>query len=339
MGSGSKYNPSNDTWTPIYDEDVLSPRQNYGVVWTGSEVIVFGGYYIQSVYNSGGKYVPSTNTWETIADADIINRRAVPAFFYWQTGDKAIAWGGENASGFVLGDGAIYDVSTDSWTLINESDPDKLSTRSYFASAWDGSKMYIWGGYIENDPYYTNTGAIYDAQTDSWVSMTTTGAPSERAVVTGVWTGSKFIVWGGEDVDGLPLNTGGIYDPQTDSWTETDTTDPDTPSPRAYHYGKLIDTGMFIWGGDDYVSQSLGDGAIYDPSTDTWSALPSENAPSPRALGGYDWNGRDLIIWGGNDTWTFPIPYFKDGARYNSENNSFSPTSLNGAPNFRSNIN
>jgi len=340
LGSGGRYNPSSNSWTPTYDGGVPSPRYGYGAVWTGSEVIVFGGWFVNSPYNNGRKYIPSTDTWEAIADADIIDGRSYFAFHYWQAGGKAIAWGGVGPSYVNLGDGALYDVSSDSWVLVNDTDPDKPIGRSYFASDWDGSKMYVWGGYIDNDPYYTNTGAIYDPSnsTDPWVSMTTTGAPSERAIVTGVWSGSKFIVWGGEDVSWVPLNTGGVYDPLTNSWTETNTTDPDTPSPRAYHHSKFIDTGMFVWGGDDYVSQSLGDGAIYSPSTDSWSPLPSENAPSPRLSGGYEWNGRDLIIWGGYDSWTFPTPFFNNGSRYNSSNNLFSPMSENNAPGGRSDI-
>lgn len=339
FGSGARYNISNNSWTSMYDGGAPTPRYDYGAIWTGTEVIIFGGYYLGTAYNSGKKYIPSTDTWASIADATILEERSLPAFYYWQTEGKAILWGGVDANGANLGDGAFYDISLDSWQLMNDTDPDYPTPRSYFASAWDplGEKMYIWGGYIDDDPYYANTGAIYDASTDSWSTITTTNAPEERAMATGIWTGSKFIVWGGEDVNWETLNTGGVYDPLTDSWTQTDTTDPDTPSERAYHMAEFIDGGMLIWGGDNY-SESLNDGAIYYPSSNSWTALP-ESSLDPRACSGFKYNGRDLFIWGGNDTNAEPSwLYFKDGERYYPAENSFSPVSTVGSPKKRSNV-
>lgn len=42
-----------------------------------------------------------------------------------------------------------------------------------------------------------------------WKATTTTGAPTGRSRHTAVWTGSKMIVWGGDN--GAYLNTGGQW--------------------------------------------------------------------------------------------------------------------------------
>lgn len=338
LGSGARYNVSNDTWSTINDGGAPTARYDYGAIWTGTEVIIFAGYFPGTTYNDGKKYIPSTDTWVSISDADILSPRSYPAFYYWESEGKAITWGGVDQYACELGDGAIYDIAQDSWELMDDSDPDYPSPRSFFASAWDpvGEKMYIWGGYIDCQNDRENTGVIYDPATDSWSSITTVNAPLKRAMALGLWTGSKFIVWGGEDENWEVLNTGGIYDPASDSWTETDTTDPDTPSGRAYHMAEYIDGRMFIWGGDNY-SESLNDGALYDISSNSWIALP-ESSLAPRGSSGIKWNGRDIFLWGGNDTNQIPFVYFGDGERYNPIEDNFSPISTTGAPSKRSNI-
>jgi hypothetical protein len=65
---------------------------------------------------------------------------------------------------------------------------------------------------------------------DFWTAMTTTGAPTARYSHVAVWTGSKCIVWGGDQggsgagtTAGF-ANTGGMYDPVANSWVPTTTT-------------------------------------------------------------------------------------------------------------------
>ena len=77
--------------------------------------------------------------------------------------------------------------------------------------------MIIWGGVGASG--VVNTGARYNPQTDTWITISTTAAPSARYGHSAVWTGSEMVVWGGEDGAGQPLNTGGRYNPLTDTWT------------------------------------------------------------------------------------------------------------------------
>lgn len=337
LGSGAKYYVSGDSWTSLYDGGAPTARYDYGITWTGTEVIVFGGYFPSICYDNGKKYTLSNDTWSSIADSTgTLEGRSLPAFHYWPSGQSVIVWGGYDSSWANLGDGGIYNVSSNSWTYINpSSDTDTPSPRSYFASAWDptSEKMYVWGGYIDNYPYYANDGAIYDPSnlTDPWQPIAIdVNTPSERAMVLGVWTGSKFIVWGGENPNWETINTGGIYDPISQSWTPTSETNP--PSPRVFYLAKYIGSGMAIWGGEDYT-QALGDGSILNTSN-VWSSFPSLNAPEPRSMHSGDWNGRDLFIWGGSDNYS--NNYFNNGVRYDLFN--FTPVSTNGAPKGKTNF-
>src|SRR5436309_1402360 len=53
-----------DTWTAISTTNVPSTRDGHTAVWTGTEMIVWGGIIDPINYtNTGGKYNPSTDSW------------------------------------------------------------------------------------------------------------------------------------------------------------------------------------------------------------------------------------------------------------------------------------
>ncbi len=62
---------------------------------------------------------------------------------------------------------------------------------------------------------------------------------------------------------------------------------------------------MLVWGGSTstYSSGMLGDGSSFNPTTSTWTALPSTNAPTARAGHSTVWTGTEMIVWAG-----FAIP-------------------------------
>ena len=54
---------TNDTWTATRTVHAPDPRRYHTAVWTGSEMIVWGGSGISGVLNTGGRYNPSTDSW------------------------------------------------------------------------------------------------------------------------------------------------------------------------------------------------------------------------------------------------------------------------------------
>ena len=69
--------------------------------------------------------------------------------------------------------------------------------------------MIVWGGSSSQFAPLA-TGGQYDPLTDSWRPTTSSGAPTARDHRTGVWTGSRMIVWGGS-IGEMALRTGGQY--------------------------------------------------------------------------------------------------------------------------------
>lgn len=331
LNDGYRYIVSQDVWIPLYEELSPTDREAAKALWTGNEVIIWGGRSPSYDTSIGGKYDPISNTWFTIAQSPIVERSSFA--FHW-TGDKIIVWGGDDALGYYLNDGAFYNPSEDSWEIIDTTDPDTPSPRSAFASVWTGEKMIVWGGWIDAEIPFANDGAKFDPQNseDPWVPISTDGAPRETGSPEGIWTGSKMIVWGGEIYDAvndewLTSNEGGIYDPAQDSWSTVTTEN--APSRRYTHMVSWNGSEMMVWGGDNYY-ESLGDGGLYDPETNSWTPITLENAPSARCLCGHEWNGKYWIIWAGADFYIEEI--FNDGFRYLPSEDRFIPMSSTGRP-------
>ena len=211
-----------DTWTATAGPP--DARASYTAVWTGSEMIVWGGLGPIPL-NTGGRYNPSTDSWVATTTT---NAPAVRSYHtaVW-TGNEMIVWGGLNDDN-LLNSGGRYNPITDSWiptTITNAPDARYLHT-----AVWTGNEMIVWGGLNDN---LLNSGGRYNPSTDSCVATTTTNAPTARSFHTAVWTGNEMIVWGGlNDVEGL-LSTGGRYDPTTDSWIPTTITN--APDGRYTH--------------------------------------------------------------------------------------------------------
>ena len=61
--SGGRYNPNTDGWTGISSAVAPSARSSHTAVWTGDEMIVWGGYDGATEVNTGGRYDPSADSW------------------------------------------------------------------------------------------------------------------------------------------------------------------------------------------------------------------------------------------------------------------------------------
>ena len=205
-----------------------------------------------------------------------------------------IIWGGLDGPFSVTNTGGRYNPMTDSW--IATSTTNAPAVRYLHAAVWTGSEMIIWGG---TGARYLNTGGKYNPNTDSWTATSTTNAPSARYGPTAVWTGTEMIIWGGTN-DLTGFNTGGRYNPNTNSWIATSTTN--APGGRYEHTAVWTGTEMIVWGGYDVDNnQYLNTGGKYNPSSNSWAATSTTNAPPGRALHTAVWTGSQMIVWGGFD--------------------------------------
>ncbi|HWM26488.1 MAG TPA: hypothetical protein VNP98_16850 [Chthoniobacterales bacterium] len=307
---------TNDTWTATNTSSAPSARAGHTSVWTGSEMIVWGGQGNLGVYaNTGGRYNPATDSWAPTGITEAPSARAWHTAVW--TGSEMIIWGSYPGA---ANTGGRYNPATDSWTATSLTNAP--AGRSGHTAVWTGSEMIVWGG-LDGSGTYLNTGGRYNPVTDSWTAMSTTAAPTGRDAHSTVWTGSEMIVWGGTSNITFNTNTGGRYNPSTDSWTATSTVN--APSARLRHGAVWTGSEMILWGGTHNDGGFENTGGNYDPGTDSWTPTSTTNAPSARSGHTAVWIGSEMIMWGGGasgDT----------GGRYYRAVDSWTPTATTGEP-------
>jgi len=262
----------------------------------------------------------TNNTWTATST---INQAPIGREWHtavW-TGSEMIVWGGDVNGGF-LNSGGRYNPGTDSWTATSTANAP--AARAYHTAVWTSSEMIVWGG-CSGNPSCTNvlnTGQRYNPSTNSWTATSTTNAPAARAGHTGAWTGSEMIVWGGFN-GMIDVSSGGRYDPTTDTWTATSTIS--TVDARELHTAVWTGSEMIVWGGVNNGA-ILNTGGRYSPSTDSWIATSVTNAPDARGFQTAVWTGNEMIVWGGESG----TEYFNTGGRYCAQSGSTHPAFFSG---------
>ena len=309
---------SDDSWTPTSTAGVPDVRFYHTAVWTGSEMIVWGGFNSSPPYrlNTGSRYSPATDSWTATSLVDAPVPRTLHAAVW--TGNEMIVWGGEgNGNPREVNTGGRYNPITDSW--IATSTANAPVPREQHSAVWTGSEMIVWAG--RDDTTWFNSGGRYNPDTDSWTATSTLNAPERRWYHTVEWTGSEMVVWGGTNQT-IELNTGGKYNPATDSWTATSTAN--VPLGRFAHTAVWTGSEMIVWGGVDSTFNDTNTGGRYNPSNDSWVATSLNNAPSPRDSHTAVWTGTEMIIWAG----IFNTTNLNTGGRYNGSTDSWTATSI-----------
>ena len=319
LAAGYSWNFATDTfgtWQATSTIGAALARYMHTAVWTGREMIVWGGYYL----TTGARYNPVSDDWVPTSNIDTPSLRWSHTAVW--TGSEMIVWGGQGDTN--LNTGARFNPVKDTW--LPTSTVGAPSGRFSNTAVWTGSEMIVWGGW--NDQGSQNGGARYNPSTDTWLPTSTIGAPSARRGHTTVWTGSEMIVWGGYDIVAGRIavtDSGARYNPVTDTWVPTSNVG--APSGRFLHTAVWTGSEMIVWGGGDSIS-AIDSGARYNPVTDRWASTSNVDAPSGRFSHTAVWTGTEVIVWGGDGDFSFS----GRGARYNPVTDLWAPTSNVGAP-------
>ncbi|MDD5224204.1 MAG: fibronectin type III domain-containing protein [bacterium] len=327
-----------DSWTATgTGANVPSARFYHTAVWTGSEMIIWGGQYIytvineygyhegitQYIFNDGGRYNPATDSWTATSPGTNVPSARYGHTAVW-TGTEMIIWGGNDGNYFNIG--GRYNPSTDAWSPTTD-DENEFEVRMSHTAVWTGTEMIVWGGFDYMNDTGSQSSGRYNPLTDSWTEINTDGdMPEFEYSHTAVWTGTEMIIWGGCGATSEYFsNTGGKYNPSTDSWTAT-SMGANVPTPRCHHTAVWTGNEMIIWGGDNHDG-FCNTGGRYNPATNTWTATSIElNTPEGRAFHTAVWTGTEMIVWGGYDDHN----YLTTGGKYNPSTNSWTATSIDG---------
>lgn len=310
----------------------LSGRENHVAVWTGQEMIVWGGRalleskpgdprspegysysedgtlktpLIEEEYRDGAAYDPAADSWRELPLVPVDEGTAQEAVW---TGEEMLLWLTDRRNRL---QGVAYDPATDSWRRLP---PHPHGDSFAYATVWTGKEMIIAAG-IDYSGKTPPKGAAYDPSTDTWRKL----SPSPLAPpdwTNAIWAGPEMIVWGGSGAcEGCPPWSGGFaYDPSTDTWRRL------AKAPieqRADFQAVWTGREVLVWGG---LAGPYGraDGAVYDVSADTWRVM-SASPLDARYWASAVWSGEEMIIWGGYNVYapTGEPRVFGDGAAYN----------------------
>jgi len=156
------------------------------IVWTGTEMLVWGGSANGEYLADGAAYDPASDRWRRLSAAPLAGRLVRGSW----SGRELLIWGGE-ASPAALADGAAYNPASDSWRPLA---PSPLGARRGFAEVWTGHELLVWAGAGATGSSVFGDGAAYDPGTDRWRSLPRWPG---RFIPASFWTGREMLVWGG----------------------------------------------------------------------------------------------------------------------------------------------
>jgi hypothetical protein len=285
FADGAAYDPGTQMWRAIPDAPI-GGRERSGAVWTGREVIVWGGDLGVGVSApaTGAAWDPATNRWRTIAAAPI-DAVQYPSMLW--TGTEVVVTG---ATAVAPHDAAAYDPVTGSWRVL---DPLPVSGAPMGVPVWTGSHVVTTVG----DPIAGLQVATLDPATGAWATSPVRPNDRDARPTMGqpVWTGDRLLV--------LALDDGGIvalaWQPGTGTWVEaghaalgaTDALD-----------GRPIAVPL-VWTGRLVVAKGLS-GFTFEPGTETWRYLPSNPTEVATVGSTAVWTGDAGVGWGGTTSAT-----------------------------------
>jgi hypothetical protein len=183
----------------------LAARAFPAIAWTGSELIVWGGWDLHDgFFDDGAAYDPASGEWRALPQAPIEARMP---FSVW-TGSELLVWGSRWRDTRLV-DGAAYDPAADSWRQIADA-PLELTDGT---AVWTGKEMIVFGAALHGGNQAeseTAIGAAYDPATDRWRLLPDSQLSPQAS--TAAWNGQRMIAWD-------YVNRSQTYDPDRDEWS------------------------------------------------------------------------------------------------------------------------
>ncbi len=260
------FNPVTNQWRAL----PKSPASGGGlVVWTGRELIGWGGGCCGDAFSDGAAYNPATNTWRKLATSPLAPSQSPLGtwtgrellVFVGDVGPDGKTWPAHFARA------AAYNPATNTWRRIARLP----SARGGASVVWDGHEALVVGGadvrQTGGPVPLAKVGYAYDPTTNRWRRLPP--MESGRSQNAALWSGKMLLLWGGSQTVDRPLVPphGLAYDPRSNRWSSL---------PQAPLLGRLDPTAVWtgrqliVWGGVKPGNRRLEfffDGAAFTPSS------------------------------------------------------------------------
>jgi hypothetical protein len=293
---GAAFDPATGRWRPLPPAPQAQQldRRVAGAVWTGRELLVWGGITPVAGDRADGSmrpgdglaYDPARDAWRRLPPPP----RSLPASAgpaLW-TGRELLvvdAEGGRPVAGGGIG-GAAYDPVADHWRPLAPSPRlggGQLLGRTVL---WAGTRLLVWSFWTRpGGPAPTSADPdgvelwAYDPANDRWTAVGSPSGPTRSSLARAslAWAGREVLaVQNTTQIPPDPPLFGGRYDPGGDRWT------PIATPPQRVPFGV---PGALAWTGAALVANGAG---AYDPAADRWWRLPGP--------GGWRWVGGGPLV-------------------------------------------
>jgi N-acetylneuraminic acid mutarotase len=245
------YSPATNTWRPLPP----GPAGASAVVWTGHQVIMWGGGCCSRNTADGSAFDVARGVWEPIPKGPLSPRHAPGV---WTGTEMIVVGGADLASDF--SDGAAYNPATRTWREL----PPMPAAVVDESITWTGTDVLLVGGTRSVGETITVSAAAlsYNPSTNSWRRLP--DMPLPRYQHLAAWTGDQLLVWGGVSASSTAPPYGAAYDPATNRWS------PMPPSPlkaRTDAVSAWTGAELVVWGGLGVATTTmLDDGAAFRPT-------------------------------------------------------------------------
>ena len=303
-GDGAAYDPATRRWR-LLRAAPLPPTTEASAVWTGREMVVFGGYVDVSpgamqLTNAAAAFDPVTNRWRLLPTPPVSPRASAIAL--WTGKVVVVLGGGGNASD---ANGATFDPLTNKWQSIAAPTRANGHSISWQVAVRVGDEVLGFSTWsqrrrINKDTFSSSGGSdlfALDLATWRWrlVPPAAGAVPSPEEALS---TGHDVIVRGGAyncgDCPGpFEPAVSALYDPVTNTWTRV------APDPLGLSNTTSAWTGHALFSFDDETeigSIRPGSASIYDPSAGVWHLVA--RAPFGCNFGQpLVWTGRQVLAY------------------------------------------
>jgi N-acetylneuraminic acid mutarotase len=297
--------PPEGTWSAAAAGDSASVYFGTSCVVGGKIYVIggiqYGGYFTQ-YHTTVDVFDPSTNTWSTPDVSGTFSPR-----FHLSASvvdDKIYAFGGLNeplhdtGAHHTLNIMEIFDPATKSWNTPVTSGP--CTPRYGATTAVVNGKIYVIGGFNQEDSSFVSTVEVFDPTTKEWTAPVTESLFTNRVYPVSAVVNGRIYVWGGAtgNYTSYDLTALQIFDPATNTWSTHETLG--QPTPRYVATACELNGKLYWLGGEKVGADYLNTAEVFDPATNVWSTpITDGQLTARRGLTSASVNGKIYVI-GGN---------------------------------------
>lgn len=176
----------------------LGPRLGVDLTWTGSEILLLGGYRSTGVpllLNDGAAYAPTTGAWRSFGNDD--SRHYLGA---------SSAWTGTELVTVLKGGGGAYDPATGQWRALPGLVP---PVQHFFVDVvWTGRDVF---GILMSTDASVSVARLDEAAGRWEIGVPQAITTSADTAASSAWTGAEVVFWPG-------AARGWAYAPTTGTW-------------------------------------------------------------------------------------------------------------------------